>query len=172
MRNYDVYRDELLAEKAKRAKTFPLSVCTVNFLFDENLGFVVRAAACFGAKEVHVIGSLPKYRILRQLSCSTSKYIKITQHKHPRDFILYAYQNDIKLVSCELTDDSVPLHSYEFPTDQEVCLITGHESHGTPASLIHNSDVVEIPIPGVGTSLNTSQAINIALYEYVRQMEI
>ena len=61
-------RSELVRSNLELAKTSNAHVATVHLGDDMNLAFVIRAAACFGAKSVMVIGSLPPYRILRQLS--------------------------------------------------------------------------------------------------------
>ena len=49
-------------------------------------------------------------------------------------------------------------------------IITGNESTGVPGDVILNSDCVVIPNPGIAPCMNTSQAANVALYEYVRQV--
>ena len=59
MKHRDKTRRERYDEKKKHAKTYPISIATVNFLHDGNVGFLIRAAACFGAECIHVIGSVP-----------------------------------------------------------------------------------------------------------------
>ena len=46
----------------ENAKTSQAHIATVHLGDDMNLAFVIRAAACFGAKSVMVIGSLPPYQ--------------------------------------------------------------------------------------------------------------
>ena len=52
-----------------------------------------------------------------------------------------------------------------------MCLVVGHEESGIPIEILRNSEVVNIPMPGVGYCLNTSQAANILLYEAVKQFD-
>jgi tRNA(Leu) C34 or U34 (ribose-2'-O)-methylase TrmL len=58
---------------------------------------------------------------------------------------------------------------YEFELNQRISILTGNESYGVPAEIIMNSDCLVIPNPGYGGCMNTAQAANVALYEYVRQ---
>lgn len=62
--NRNETRRERYCKKLDNAKTFPISIATVNFMFDENLGFVVRSAACFGASAVHIIGSTDRKSVV------------------------------------------------------------------------------------------------------------
>ena len=48
-------RRERYDDKKRNANTYPISLCCVNFQHDGNLGFLIRRAACFGAKLLHVI---------------------------------------------------------------------------------------------------------------------
>jgi len=130
---------------------------------------LVRAAACFGAGEVLVIGSLPSQRKLRQLSCNMNKFMTIKTFSTPSEFLEYTRDNNIHVVSLELCDKAVDITRYRFPTNKRVCIITGNESLGVPGEIIHNSDCIYIPNPGIAPCMNTSQAANVALYEYVRQ---
>ena len=83
----DKTRRQRYDAKKKTAKTFPISVATVNFKHDGNIGYLIRSAACFGADRIHVIGSLPKRKILNPLSGSLVDYIPIEQHENPLEFL-------------------------------------------------------------------------------------
>ena len=157
--------------KKKTAKTFPISVATINFKHDGNIGYLIRSAACFGADRVHVIGSLPKRKILNPLSGSLVDYIPIEQHENPLEFLEYAKSNNIKLISAELCEKSESIETYNFDFSQPICIVVGHEEVGIPSEILSNSDKIYIPMPGVGYCLNTSQAANILLYEATTQYQ-
>ena len=167
----DKTRRERYEEKKPNAKAYPISVATVNFLHDGNIGFLIRSAACFGAKCVHVIGSVPHPRILKELSGTLSDYIKIERHSNPADFLNYAKENNYQLVSAEIDEKAESLHNYQFNFKRPVCIVLGHEEVGIPSEILRQSELVSIPMPGVGFCLNTSQAGNIMLYEAVKQYE-
>jgi len=141
-------------------------------MHDGNLGYVIRAAACFGAQNIHVIGSIPSRSVLEPLSGSLYDYVTIKKHRNPRDFVDYAREEGIKLVAAELVDAAVPLSSYNFSFGRPLCLVVGQEECGVPVEILKNSDTVYIPLPGIGYCLNTSQAANIMLYEAIKQYDL
>lgn len=156
------------ASKQLAASQFPIRVATVEFKHDVNLAFVIRAAACFGAAGVDVIGSVPPRNILRDLSGSLSELVDIEQFANPHAFL--AARCGTTLVSLELTESSIALDAYAFDESQQTTLIVGHEETGVPAGILLNSDaIVHVPMPGVGYCLNTAMTAHVALYEYVRQ---
>lgn len=157
--------------KAAGASLIPVSVATVNFICDGNLGFVIRSMACFGAKELHVIGSIPSYHDLTSLSGGLNKFVNIHQYSHPSDLVRFVKQEAMSLVSVELDARSKSIHDAILPLNH-IMLVLGHETTGVPEEILHQSDlVVHIPMPGVGYCLNTSQAGNIVLYEMAKQLE-
>ncbi len=145
----------------------PVSVAMVNFASDGNIAFVIRAAACFGVKNVYVIGNTTlKRALLNDLSGSTFDFVNVMYFRDPVEFLNYSRKRDIKLVSMELTDEIqhwLPDYKFDF-SRKENCIVVGAETSGVPVEIIKNSDVVAIPMTGISFCLNTSQTANIALY--------
>ena len=164
-------RRERYNNKLKDAKRFPIELATINFHHDVNLAYLVRAAACFGVTTINVIGSIPERRILNQLSGSTLDYVNLRQFSNPIAFMDHIRKAQMALVSIELDDRATPLQEYEFDFSSKVCIVAGHETTGIPEDLLTSSDIIYIPMPGVGFCLNTSQAANITLYEAVNQFQ-
>ena len=162
-------RRERYNDKKRNAKTYPISLCCINFQHDGNLGYLIRSAACFGAKFLHVIGSVPPRSALNALSGSLYDYVEIIQHNTPNTFLSYVRNKKIKLISAEICEDAVPIDTYKFNYNSDICLVVGNESTGVPIEILLNSEKIYIPLPGVGFCLNTSQAANIILYEAVKQ---
>ena len=158
-------------KKKKTAKKFPIAIATANLQHDGNVGYLVRSAACFGADSVHVIGSVPKRKVLNPLSGSLVDYVDIFSYSDPAAFVEYASDNNIKLVAAELCENAESIETYNFDFTQPICIVVGHEELGIPAEILHNSDKIYIPMPGVGYCLNTSQAANILLYEATTQYQ-
>ena len=164
-------RRQRYEEKKKDAKTYPISLCAINFMHDGNLGYLIRSAACFGAECVHIIGSVPASKALNPTSGSLAEYVKIVQHENPSDFLAFASKNDYKVVSAELSDYSTPINSCSFNFDRHMCVVVGNEETGVPAEILNKSEIVHIPMPGVGYCLNTSQTANIMMYELTKQYD-
>lgn len=151
------------------AQNLPITVATINFGCDENLGYIIRAAACFGCTEVHVVGRIPDRTFLKSASGSLVDYVNLITHSNPHDLIAHARKTGMRLVSAELHENAVQLEDYTFDFESQTCIVLGNENWGVPEEIIYNSDVVMIPMTGVGACLNTAQTGNIILYEYNRQ---
>jgi tRNA G18 (ribose-2'-O)-methylase SpoU len=156
-------------------RNFPISLCAINFQCDENLAYLIRTAACFGSENLHVIGSLPNYEELRRKSGTLNHYVNMHQYSTPSQFLDYARQTRMGVLSAELDDEAKNIHSYDFVNAinryGHICIVVGNETTGVPAEILANSEKIYIPMPGAGFCLNTSQSANIMMYEAVRQIE-
>ena len=158
-------------EKLKIAKKYPISLCAINFRVDDNLGYLVRSAACFGAERLYVIGHVPERSRIKASSGSLTDYVEIIQFSRPSEFLTQMELEGIKVISAELVEGARPLSSYTFDFSRPVCLVVGNEQVGVPTEILMQSEVLYIPMPGVGYCLNTAQAANILLYEAVKQFK-
>lgn len=164
-------RRERYNNKLKNCKKFPLEIACINFMHEGNAGYVVRSAACFGAEKVNIIGACPAEKDLRRLSGTTCDYIDIQKFSNPSEFLKYCRENNIKIVAAELTERSQDINKFKFPKGR-VCIVVGHEELGVPQDIIQHSDVVQIPMPGVGFCLNTAVTASIMMHEYAKQNNI
>ena len=158
-------------KKLKTAKKYPISLCAINFRIDDNLGYLLRSAACFGAERLYVIGYVPERSSIKASSGSLIDYVEIEKFKNPSEFLTQMEIEGIQIVSAELVEGARSLCSYDFNFSRPVCLVVGNEQTGVPPEIIQRSEVLYIDMPGVGYCLNTSQAANILLYEAVTQYE-
>ena len=158
-------------EKLKIAKKYPISLCAINFRVDDNLGYLLRSAACFGAERLYVIGHVPDRSRIKASSGSLTDYVEIIQFSRPSEFLTQMELEGIKVISAELVEGASPLSSYTFDFSRPVCLVVGNEQVGVPTEILMQSEVLYIPMPGVGYCLNTAQAANILLYEAVKQFK-
>jgi len=163
-------RQQRYQKKAIDAKSFPISIATVNFVCDGNVAYLSRSLACFAGETMHVIGRMPSNADLNRLSGGLSKLIKYHSHKNPAQFIEYCRLNQYKIVSAELTDGSNSIFDLNLNINQKYMFVIGHEMDGVPTEILHRSDqIIHIPMPGIGYCLNASQVGNIILYEYSRK---
>ena len=163
-------RKQRYEKKVETAKKYPIRLCAVNFRVDDNLGYLIRSAACFGAEVVYIIGHLPDRGILKASSGSLIDYVKIIQFSTPQEFIKHTKDEGIQIISAELVEGAVPLSSYDFDFNSCVCVVVGNERTGVPEEILQNSNSIYIQMPGIGYCLNTSQTANIILYEAVKQL--
>jgi tRNA G18 (ribose-2'-O)-methylase SpoU len=162
-------RLERYLKKSSSAVKLPISFVTIHFHCDENLAFLIRTAACFGVHSIHVIGSIPPRRDLYNPSGSLIDFVSLYQYSRPSDFLAYSRDNNLALVSAEISDDSTSLYNYKFNLNRETAIVLGNESAGIPVEVLINSDTVHIPMLGPGYCLNTSQTGTSLITEYSRQ---
>ena len=162
-------RRERYDKKLKGAKKYPISLCAINFRVDDNLGYLIRSAACFGAEQLYVIGHLPERSRIKSSSGSLVDYVEIEQFSSPSEFLTRMQIEGTQIVSAELVEAARPFSSYDFNFSRHICLVVGNEEGGVPNEILLHSDIVYIEMPGVGFCLNTSQAANVLLYEAVKQ---
>ena len=158
-------------KKLKNAQKYPISLCAINFRVDDNFGYLVRAAACFGAKRIYVIGHVPERSGIKATSGSLIDYVEVEQFSTPSEFITQMQIEGTQIVSAEVVESATSIYSYNFDFDRHICLVVGNEEAGVPSEILRSSDVVYIPMPGVGYCLNTAQAANIMLYKATEQYE-
>ena len=69
-----------------------------------------------------------------------------------------------RVVAVELAEGATPLPRLT-PARQETVILLGHEHHGLPEALVDLADeCVEIPMVGIGASLNVAVAGSLVLY--------
>ena len=164
-------RRERYDKKLQNAKKYPISLCAINFRHDDNLGYLIRSAACFGAERLYVIGHVPSRSRIKSSSGTLVDYVEIIQFSTPSEFLTHIQIKGIQVVVAELVEGAKPLSSYSFSFDRPMCLVVGNELTGVPNEIISRAEAVYIEMPGVGFCLNTSQAANVFLYEAIRQYE-
>lgn len=165
----DETRRERYDRKLQGSIQLPVSFVAINFDFDDNLAFLIRTAACYGARSIYVIGSIPHRKFLNPKSGSLYDYMPIRGFSRPSEFLRFARGNNIHLISAELSDKATSLYDYRFNFDRHTAIVLGHETTGIPVEIAFNSEHVFIPMPGPGFCLNTSQTGTAMITEYSRQ---
>jgi 23S rRNA (guanosine2251-2'-O)-methyltransferase len=114
---------------------------------------------------------VPERSNIKATSGSLIDYVEIVQFSTPSEFVARLQLEGIQIIAGELVEKAESLVTYNFNFDRPICVVVGNEETGVPAEILQSGDIVQIPMPGVGYCLNTSQAANILLYEAVKQFE-
>jgi tRNA G18 (ribose-2'-O)-methylase SpoU len=165
----DRTRRQRYETKKSNSNDLNLSIATINFSNDENLAFTIRGAACFGVRDIYIIGSVPPRSFLNSRSGSLYDYVNIKSFSRPSTFLRFCRDNEIDLFSLDITDDSRSIYDVEFSAEKKSAIVLGHETMGIPAEILFNSKHIHIPMPGVGYCLNVSQAGTVAMSEFFRK---
>lgn len=134
------------------------------------MGSVLRLAGNIGAQKTLFISEganqFKNYKINKTASGAAEKtHWKIVTFDELEDEI----PGDYKLILLETTLKSVPIYDLKFP--EKTAFVIGNEVGGIRQELLDKAyQVIHIPIPGKLSSLNTTHALSIALFEWYRQM--
>ena len=141
-----------------------------NLRTPENMGSVLRLAGNISALKTLFISDtahqFKKYKINRTASGATDKTNwKIISLDQLRNEI----PDDYQMILLETTKQSTNIFDFDFP--EKAAFIIGNEVSGIRSELLEKvNQHLYIPIPGPISSLNTTHALSIALFEWLRQM--
>lgn len=168
----DATRRQRYNAKLQSRIEMPVSIATINFIHEVNIAYVIRAAVCFGARNVIIIGDIPDRHTINELSGSMLDYASIIKFPNTHEFLEHCRAKSIKLISAELPEhceDGMSLFDYRFDFNNEYCIVVGNECYGIPPEIIKHSQLLYVPMPGVGFCLNTAQTANVIAYECSKQ---
>jgi tRNA G18 (ribose-2'-O)-methylase SpoU len=163
----DKYRywrlDAIVEDLDQQRHSFHVAI--ENWQHDLNIGSVVRTANAFLAKEVHIVGNR-KWN--RRGAMVTDRYQHVRHHPQLADLAAYAEQHGLAVIGIDNLPGSVPLETYELPTD--CILLFGQEGPGlTEAAHAICTDVLSIAQFGSTRSINASAAAAIAMHAWIRR---
>jgi len=131
-----------------------------------NVGSIFRSADGAGNCEILICGisPTPKHPKVEKTSLGSTKAIKWKYFKTALDSILYLNTKNIPIYSIELTSESIPYNSIEYP--ETVAIVLGHETEGINREILKISEKkISIPMRGKKESLNVATVAGIILYE-------
>lgn len=161
---YRYWRLEAIVEDLDTRRN-PFHVAIENWQHDLNIGSVVRTANAFLAREVHIVGNR-KWN--RRGAMVTDRYQHVRHHPQLADLAAYAEEHALAVIGIDNLPGSVPLETYELPTD--CILLFGQEGPGlTEAAHAICTDVLSIAQFGSTRSINASAAAAIAMHAWIRR---
>jgi 23S rRNA (guanosine2251-2'-O)-methyltransferase len=160
--------DDILQEAADRGEA-PLIVICDELTDPHNLGAIMRSAECAGAHGVII----PKRRsvgltaVVAKASAGAVEYMKVARVTNISATIAELKEKGVWVFGTA-AEGSIPM--YKADLTGPAAIVIGNEGEGMSQLVRKNCDVmVHIPMKGKITSLNTSAAASILLYEAVRQ---
>jgi len=182
---------ELVAErpdenKIKTLDRFPIYVILDNVRSLENVGLVFRLCDALRVQKLFLTGitgyppmgpadprpSNVQEHAYNQIAKTGIKIVPFVDWEYREsvaDIIQELKKQNVQIISVEQTHGSQDFQeiNYEFP----VALILGHEREGVGDEVLKLSNkVVEIPMYGMGNSLNIATALAVIGYEVVRKI--
>lgn len=136
----------------------------------ENIGQIARIARSFGFESLLVDeqSTSPFLRRAVRVSMGNVFYLKVRESENFLEDLELLKSNNYKVISCELTENSIDLFDFKFPN--KVVVVFGNEDKGIANEVLKLSDaVVQIPIRKEVDSLNVAVATAVVLSEFNRQ---
>lgn len=158
--------------KSKSEETVPsgseIIIAAWNLANPENIGKIIRMAHNLGAKEVLFIRSNELHRESKIKKTAGFSFDQMNWRFISEQEFRTKIDSKFELAVLETCDGSTNIYNTKLP--HKIILLAGSESHGIPENMINQSQhKVYIPMPGGCKSLNISNALSVAAFEWYRQ---
>lgn len=132
-----------------------------------NATAIIRSCDAFGIDEVHIVSSINKFKVNKQVSKGTHHFMEVKIHKSIEAAYAQLRQNGFKIFASDLTSEKV-LHTeelYQEYCNHPIAIVFGEESGGLSAKASQLADGhFLIPMAGFAQSLNVSVALAVTIY--------
>ena len=138
-----------------------------------NVGALFRIADALGVAHVHLSGAspLPPDPKIRKSSRSAERHVAWSHSVDPLETVATLKAQGWRIVSLELSTQSIPLQELAVAPGDRICLVVGAENTGVCQALLDASDAtVHIPMRGHNSSMNVANACAIATWEIARRL--
>lgn len=153
---------------AKPGPDAELIVAAWKLVNAENMGKIIRLGHNVGASKVLFIQGNEEHRLAKIRKTAGFSYDQMSWNFVSEDEFIEQYLSKYSLTVLETCDGAGNIFTSSLP--RKTILLGGSESHGLSASIIQKSAMqVYIPIPGGSKSLNISNALSVAAFEWLRQ---
>jgi tRNA (cytidine/uridine-2'-O-)-methyltransferase len=134
----------------------------------ENIGKLIRLAHNVGAIQVLFIRGDEQHRLSKIRKTAGFSFDQQAWSFIAEDEFTSDYLTRYKLTLLETCDGAVDLFKAELPA--KTILLGGSESHGIPEHILSKSNhKIFIPMPGGCKSMNVSNAMSVAAFEWLRK---
>ena len=155
-----------------KQQTFPIILVCDNVSNASNIGSLFRIADAFGIEKIIFCGEhIPLGRKMTKTSRATEKFVNFKTNVSVSEVVSSLKKEEYNIVSLEVTNNSLPINSFQFSKKKSIALIVGDENFGISEDILNISDaIIHINMFGQNSSMNVVQATNIALYEITKQL--
>lgn len=134
----------------------------------ENIGKVIRLAHNVNATKALFVKGEEVHREAKIKKTAGFSFDQMDWQFISEEQFVDLFSTEFELTVLETCDDAKNIYHEKLP--QKTILLAGSESHGIPQHIIERSlKRVYIPMPGDCKSLNISNAISVAAFEWYRQ---
>ncbi len=177
----DEYKDNAVEENRaiQKSHTRKFSVGAINITGELNIGMMIRSACLLGAENFYIFG---RKKFDKRSTVGAENYINIVQYTYDDPMMadeqmakdiqeLHDYKHFVALCEHggEVIGGNYTWRAIEHP--MHPLFLFGSESHGIPKAVSDlGFDRYSIPQVGVLRSFNVSAAMNIILWDYIKEV--
>ena len=185
----DEYKDNTVEHNQNicNADRLPFSVGVINVAGDLNVGMMLRSACLLGAENFYIFG---RKKFDKRSTVGAENYINIVQYVFDdpinADAELLSCLNEIfvekhNIIICEQGGHQLGTNEWNerlrllAPSGEYTPLfLFGSESHGVPEMITEMTHFPKVSIPqrGVLRSFNVSAAMNLIIWDYIKEMHL
>jgi len=154
-------------------KQFSITIICDDITNALNVGSLFRMSDAFGVEKIIFCGEhAPVFgRKMMKTSRATEKTVTYEVAEDILGAISNYKKNDYTIIAIEITDESTPITKYNFKIHEKIAIVIGNENFGIQETVLAQVDnTLHIEMFGNNSSMNVTQATNIALYEITKQL--
>jgi len=163
-----------LFEKVLQERTSYITVVLEDIFQPQNASAVLRSCDCLGIQHVHVIENRNKFRISKDVSLGSSKWLTIKKHKggenNSLDTINHLKQEGYRIIATTPHKNDCLLQDFDI-SKGKFALVFGSELPGISDTILIKADgFLKIPVYGFTESYNISVSAAVILFHLSQKM--
>ncbi|WP_378175322.1 TrmH family RNA methyltransferase [Aquimarina sp. SS2-1] len=138
-----------------------------------NIGSIFRIADSFGVEQIYFCGEniTVVSKRMQRTARATHEIIPYQQSDDIIPIIDQLQSDGYQIIALEITENSVPIGTYEFFANHKIALVIGEENLGISEKVLTKATkIVHIDMYGTNSSMNVATATGVALYEITKQV--
>jgi 23S rRNA (guanosine2251-2'-O)-methyltransferase len=160
--------NRLSVDQFKETKKLPVSILLDNVRSLHNVGSAFRTADAFKMEKIYLTGitGTPPHREIEKTALGATESVAWEYNEKSEVVAADLKSKGYCIIAIEQTTKSQSLQSFQFKSNEKICLVFGNEIHGVSDAVIQLCDAaIEIPQAGTKHSLNISVCVGIVLWE-------
>ncbi len=126
-----------------KKQSFPIILVCDNVTNTSNIGSLFRITDTFGIKKILFCGThIPLGRKMTKTSRATEKVVPFETYESISKVVPNLKNKDYTIISLEITNNSLPIHTFQFTKEKPIALIVGAENFGVSEAVLKSSDAL------------------------------
>ena len=168
---YQLHHEEY--NQRRQIQRLPIQLLLDNIIDYRNIGSMLRLADALAVEKVWLGGwsELPHQRLITRTARGNERHV---DWQACPDLIhqIQALSNEgYTVIALEITNQSHDIRHFDFKKYPRMAIVVGKEDNGISPEVLAAVDLaIEIPMLGMGSSMNVATSLGICLFEIVRQL--